>query len=65
MSALAITVFPDPVLPSMAAWRANTVGLMSTGSPVSRRRPRYMPLGLNFRVRRVSLGAGATGSSAG
>ena len=63
ISAFAITVLPLPVLPSMAAWRAKTLGLMSTGSPVSRRRPRYMPFGLNLRLRRFSDGSEATASS--
>ena len=46
MSAFAMTVFPDPVEPSMAAWRARTIDLISIGSPVSLRFPKYIPFGL-------------------
>ena len=51
MSAFAITVFPEPVEPSMAACRASTIGLMSMGSPVSLLLPKYMPRGLNLFLR--------------
>ncbi len=56
MRAFAMTVFPEPVEPSIAACRAKTIDLMSIGSPVSRLEPRNNPLGLNF----FFLGAGAS-----
>ena len=46
INALAITVFPEPVDPSIAACLARTWGAISTGFPLSRRSPKYNPFGL-------------------
>ena len=46
ISAFAITVFPEPVEPSIAACLARTCGGISIGFALSLRLPRNMPLGL-------------------
>ena len=50
ISALAITVYPDPVEPSIAACLASTCGGISIGFALSLRLPRNIPVGLKLAI---------------